>query len=94
VLQITFKDKYIYLSPIHYSNTYHFIVVLLLGGERNRRAASVVGDGDGELENTGGPLKKMDSFEGHEEAVRTLVAAVHQTRSHSTLARNKSASNL
>ncbi|XP_033211811.1 RING finger protein 207-like isoform X2 [Belonocnema kinseyi] len=26
-------------------------------------------------------LKKADSFEGHEEAVRTLVAAVHETRS-------------
>ncbi|KAK6629234.1 hypothetical protein RUM43_003051 [Polyplax serrata] len=29
-----------------------------------------------------GVLRKADSFEGHEEAVRTLVAAVHQTRSH------------
>lgn len=27
-----------------------------------------------------GPLKKADSFEGHEEAVRTLVAAVQETR--------------
>jgi hypothetical protein len=26
-------------------------------------------------------LKKADSFEGHEEAVRTLVAAVQETRS-------------
>ncbi|XP_012277774.1 RING finger protein 207 isoform X2 [Orussus abietinus] len=29
-----------------------------------------------------GQLKKADSFEGHEEAVRTLVAAVQETRSH------------
>ena len=28
-----------------------------------------------------GQLKKADSFEGHEEAVRTLVAAVQETRS-------------
>ncbi|XP_049804654.1 uncharacterized protein LOC126248059 isoform X1 [Schistocerca nitens] len=28
----------------------------------------------------GGALKKADSFEGHEEAVRTLVAAVQETR--------------
>ncbi|XP_011862094.1 PREDICTED: RING finger protein 207-like isoform X2 [Vollenhovia emeryi] len=28
-----------------------------------------------------GQLKKADSFEGHEKAVRTLVAAVHETRS-------------
>lgn len=27
-----------------------------------------------------GPLKKADSLEGHEEAVRTLVAAVQETR--------------
>lgn len=27
-------------------------------------------------------LKKTDSFEGHEETVRTLVAAVQETRSH------------
>ncbi|KAL1501591.1 hypothetical protein ABEB36_006888 [Hypothenemus hampei] len=27
-----------------------------------------------------GPLRKMDSFEGHEEAVRSLVAAVQETR--------------
>lgn len=26
-------------------------------------------------------MKKADSFEGHEEAVRTLVAAVQETRS-------------
>lgn len=29
-----------------------------------------------------GQLKKADSFEGHEETVRTLVAAVQETRSH------------
>ncbi len=29
---------------------------------------------------TGAPLRKTDSFEGHEEAVRTLVEAVHETR--------------
>ncbi|XP_015183062.1 PREDICTED: RING finger protein 207-like isoform X4 [Polistes dominula] len=29
-----------------------------------------------------GQLKRADSFEGHEEAVRTLVAAVQETRSH------------
>ncbi|CAK9798900.1 RING finger protein 207 [Anthophora plagiata] len=29
-----------------------------------------------------GQLKKTDSFEGHEETVRTLVAAVQETRSH------------
>ncbi|XP_031832713.1 RING finger protein 207 isoform X3 [Nomia melanderi] len=29
-----------------------------------------------------GQLKKSDSFEGHEEAVRTLVAAVQENRSH------------
>ncbi|XP_019769533.1 RING finger protein 207 isoform X1 [Dendroctonus ponderosae] len=29
---------------------------------------------------TPGPLKKTDSFEGHEEAVRSLVAAVQETR--------------
>lgn len=34
-------------------------------------------DGRSEL----GQLKKADSFEGHEEAVRTLVAAVQETRS-------------
>ncbi|XP_024944302.1 RING finger protein 207 isoform X3 [Cephus cinctus] len=36
----------------------------------------------GETSGTLGQLKKADSFEGHEEAVRTLVAAVQETRSH------------
>ncbi|KAL0279720.1 UNVERIFIED_CONTAM: hypothetical protein PYX00_001217 [Menopon gallinae] len=35
---------------------------------------------DREREPAEGTLRKADSFEGHEEAVRTLVAAVHQTR--------------
>lgn len=35
---------------------------------------------DRERDATEGTLRKADSFEGHEEAVRTLVAAVHQTR--------------
>ncbi|XP_063218731.1 uncharacterized protein LOC134528993 [Bacillus rossius redtenbacheri] len=43
-------------------------------------------DGEGAEETAGicsetGTLKKADSFEGHEEAVRTLVAAVQETRS-------------
>ena len=35
----------------------------------------------GSLRGEVGSLKKADSFEGHEEAVRTLVAAVQETRS-------------
>lgn len=37
--------------------------------------AAVTGEG-----RRGPPLRKADSFEGHEEAVRTLVAAVHENR--------------
>ncbi|XP_015438981.1 PREDICTED: RING finger protein 207-like [Dufourea novaeangliae] len=39
--------------------------------------------GDSATASSLGQLKKADSFEGHEEAVRTLVAAVQETRSHS-----------
>ncbi|XP_011503717.1 PREDICTED: RING finger protein 207-like [Ceratosolen solmsi marchali] len=39
----------------------------------NTNSGNVSGDGDS--------IKKADSFEGHEEAVRTLVAAVQETRS-------------
>ncbi|XP_029175878.1 RING finger protein 207-like isoform X3 [Nylanderia fulva] len=38
-------------------------------------------DGVGPGASSLGQLKKADSFEGHEEAVRTLVAAVQETRS-------------
>ncbi|XP_070161534.1 RING finger protein 207 isoform X3 [Polyergus mexicanus] len=39
------------------------------------------GEGAGAGASSLGQLKKADSFEGHEEAVRTLVAAVQETRS-------------
>ncbi|XP_011260345.1 RING finger protein 207 isoform X3 [Camponotus floridanus] len=39
------------------------------------------GEGAGVGASSLGQLKKADSFEGHEEAVRTLVAAVQETRS-------------
>lgn len=39
------------------------------------------GEGTGTGASSLGQLKKADSFEGHEEAVRTLVAAVQETRS-------------
>ncbi|XP_067214301.1 RING finger protein 207-like isoform X3 [Linepithema humile] len=39
------------------------------------------GEGPGGGASSLGQLKKADSFEGHEEAVRTLVAAVQETRS-------------
>lgn len=44
---------------------------------KSKRGADGVGAGASSL----GQLKKADSFEGHEEAVRTLVAAVQETRS-------------
>ncbi|XP_024874817.1 RING finger protein 207-like isoform X4 [Temnothorax curvispinosus] len=44
---------------------------------KSKRGAGGEGAGASSL----GQLKKADSFEGHEEAVRTLVAAVHETRS-------------
>lgn len=39
------------------------------------------GGGEAGAASSLGQLKKADSFEGHEEAVRTLVAAVQETRS-------------
>lgn len=39
------------------------------------------GGGEAGTASSLGQLKKADSFEGHEEAVRTLVAAVQETRS-------------
>jgi len=44
---------------------------------KSKRGAGSEGAGASSL----GQLKKADSFEGHEEAVRTLVAAVQETRS-------------
>lgn len=55
-------------------------------GHQEARPASAQ-DGRHEQDAIEGTLRKADSFEGHEEAVRTLVAAVHQTR---TLSRKKS----
>ncbi|XP_063985367.1 RING finger protein 207-like [Diachasmimorpha longicaudata] len=46
---------------------------------KSKRSAAAVAAAEASA--TGlGPLKKADSFEGHEEAVRTLVAAVQETR--------------
>ncbi|XP_066597625.1 RING finger protein 207-like isoform X2 [Prorops nasuta] len=45
------------------------------------RPKSKRGPGETERGSSLGQLKKADSFEGHEEAVRTLVAAVQETRS-------------
>lgn len=46
---------------------------------KSKRGAG--GEGPGGGASSLGQLKKADSFEGHEEAVRTLVAAVQETRS-------------
>ncbi|XP_025153096.1 uncharacterized protein LOC105189522 isoform X3 [Harpegnathos saltator] len=53
---------------------------------KSKRGGGGGGSGGGAGGETGaasslGQLKKADSFEGHEEAVRTLVAAVQETRS-------------
>ncbi|XP_054004193.1 RING finger protein 207-like isoform X2 [Hylaeus anthracinus] len=46
---------------------------------KSKRGSSAASEG---AASSLGQLKKADSFEGHEEAVRTLVAAVQETRSH------------
>lgn len=46
---------------------------------KSKRGAG--GEGAGAGASSLGQLKKADSFEGHEEDVRTLVAAVQETRS-------------
>lgn len=50
------------------------------GGFELRPAQSGSQGALGSLRGEVGTLKKADSFEGHEEAVRTLVAAVQETR--------------
>lgn len=50
------------------------------GGFELRPAQSGSQGALGSLRGEVGSLKKADSFEGHEEAVRTLVAAVQETR--------------
>ena len=45
-----------------------------------RRGESVLNMVDSRGGSNRGVLRKADSFEGHEEAVRTLVAAVHENR--------------
>lgn len=48
---------------------------------KNKRSGNISATAAAEASATGlGPLKKADSFEGHEEAVRTLVAAVQENR--------------
>nr|CAD7204672.1 unnamed protein product [Timema douglasi] len=55
------------------------------GGFDTRPQSSGGGQGTVGLRGEIGSLKKADSFEGHEEAVRTLVAAVQETRSQHML---------
>ncbi|XP_076182653.1 RING finger protein 207 isoform X3 [Ptiloglossa arizonensis] len=46
---------------------------------KSKRGSSAASEG---AASSLGQLKKADSFEGHEEAVRTLVATMQETRSH------------
>jgi len=48
---------------------------------KSKRGGSTGGESAAGGTSSLGQLKKADSFEGHEEAVRTLVAAVQETRS-------------
>lgn len=48
---------------------------------KSKRGGGGGAGGDATAASSLGQLKKADSFEGHEEAVRTLVAAVQETRS-------------